>query len=449
MFDVQKPTHQSTRRRSLIAGLICFFLISPLAAEGRCQTGLNTQPTSAEPKKRTIFGVVIEQRKYSIRIATGMDDIEIAIPDKTPIDQRLDRPRIDLASNVVLQELLASQEPGSAIPVEVQENLPEPLGLMAEFAHISERRRIMGEHPKKFIRYRLLPFDQLPSEPENELLLTGKVISVDERGQLVLRTDTEELLAELGNRDGRLGARTIADLRPLESEVEIQADQIDGKWVAQSVLYRRVKLTSAKTPGEPFRVLVLGDEVSLSYLNSFRNKLGRAYHVHHPPENCRGSANWERLPMWLGPYRQPGYQWDVIVFNLGLGDLNTEIAAYRSVLRASIPQLRATGARLVWLSSTPLPNAWEGTVANAGRKISRAEAQAKIKELNAAGSEEISAAGDISQVDLGKEFEVHLETGFAKWAAGRSPMLGREQSELVAERLEQTLDELLGKDEDE
>lgn len=153
--------------------------------------------------------------------------------------------------------------------------------------------------------------------------------------------------------------------------------------------------------------------------------------------------------MWLGPYRQPGYQWDVIVFNLGLGDLNTEIAAYRSVLQASIPQLRATGAKLVWLSSTPLPNAWEGTVANAGRKISRAEAQAKIKDLNTAASEEISAAGDILQVDLSKEFEIHLETSFAKWAAGRSPMLGREQSELVAERLEQTLGELVGKDEDE
>jgi acyl-CoA thioesterase-1 len=448
VFDVQKPTHQSTRRRSLIAGLICFFLISPLAAEGRCQTGLNTQPTSAETKKRTIFGVVIEQRKYSIRIASGMDDIEIAIPDKTPIDQRLDRPRIDLASNVVLQELLASQEPGSAIPVEVQENLPEPLGLMAEFAHISERRRIMSEHPKKFIRYRLLPFDQLPSEPENELLLTGKVISVDERGQLVLRTDTEELLAELGNRDGRLGARTIADLRPLESEVEIQADQIDGKWVAQSVLYRRVKLTSAKTPGEPLRVLVLGDEVSLSYLNSFRNKLGRAYHVHHPPENCRGSANWERLPMWLGPYRQPGYQWDVIVFNLGLGDLNTDTTAYQAALQEFIPPLRATGAQLIWVSTTPLPKGWEGTIANAGRKIPRAEAQAKIKELNAAALTAIEAAESIPILDLSAEMEPQLETSFATWWAGKSPMLGRELGDWVAEKIAQTLQGPPVKDED-
>jgi len=449
VFDVQKPTYQTTRLWSLIAGLISFFLISSLATEGSCQTSPDTQTASSDPKRRTIFGVVIEQRKYSIRIASGMDDIEIVIPDKIPIDQRLDRPRIDLASNVVLQELLASQEPGAAIPVEVQENLPEPLGLTAEFAHISERRRIMGENPKKLVRYRLLPFNELPSEPENELLLAGKVLSVNERGQLVLQTAAEELLVELGNRDGRLGARTIVDLRPFESEVEIQADEINGKWVAQSILYRRVKLANSGTERRPLRVLVLGDEVSLSYLYSLRKKLAGTHAVYHPPENCRGSANWNRLPMWLGPYRQPGYHWDVILFNFGLGDLNTEIPAYRSVLTASLPQLRATGAKLVWLSTTPLPNAWEGTVANAGHRITHAEAQAKLKELNLAASEEISAAGDISQIDLSKEFETHLETSFATWAAGRSPMLGREQSELVAERIEQMLNELLDKHEDQ
>ena len=427
----------ATRRRQALL-LFCLLLFGPLLPAEAQQAG-TIASSEPEPKKRKIFGTVIEQRKYSLRIASGGEDLEIAVPDKVPIDQRLDKPRIDLASNLVLQELLGSQTPGSSIPIEIQDALPEQLGIAVEFAHTNERKRVMSESPKKLVRYRLLPLDQLPNDPENELLLTGKVLSVDERGQLVLQTNTEELLAELGNRDGRLGGRNIADLRPFESDVEILADQIDGKWVAQSVLFRRVKWTSTKTEGTTQRVLVLGDEVSLSYLYSLRKLLTGTNQVYHPPENCRGSANWERLPIWLGPYREAGYQWDVIVFNLGLGDLHTDVAQYRTALKSIVPQLRATGARLVWLSTTPLPNAWEGTVANTGRKISRADAQAKIKELNLAAGEELASSSDIQQVDLSGEMETKLETSFANWAAVRSPMLSREQSEWVAEKIQQSL----------
>lgn len=437
----------SAQRRQA-AWLLFVFLVCPLLA-AEAQQPEATSPTEVERQKRKILGTVIEQRKYSLRIASGEEDVEVAVPDKTPIDQRLDKPRIDLASNVVLQELLGSQEPGSAIPIEIQDTLPEQMGIVVDFAHINERRRVMSENPKKLIRYRLLPLDQLPSDPENELLLTAKVTQVDERGQLTLQTEREEIIAELGNRDGRLGARTIADLRPLESEVEIQADLIEGKWVAQNIVYRRIKLFGSPTGSNLRRMLVLGDEVSLSYLHNLRKEFAGKYLIHHPPENCRGTVNWERLPMWLGPYRQPGYQWDVVIFNLGLGDLNTETAAYRAALKSILPQLQATKAKLIWLSTTPLPNGWEANAVSTGKKLSHSEAQAKIKELNATASEEISVAGHISQVDLSREFEINLGTSFAKWAAGRSPMLGREQSELVAERLEQTIDEVLGKDEDE
>ena len=440
MFNVHVKRFRLDLRAVLLAW-IGFFLLWPTVSVGGWQSSAETATADKEPPRRKIFGTVIEQRKYSIRVASGEEDLEIAVPDKVPIDQRLDKPRVDLASGVVLQELLGSQEPGSAVPVEVQETLPDPLGIVVEFAHLNERRRIMAENPKKLIRYRLLPLEQLPSEPENELILTAKVISVDDRGQLILQADTEEITAELGNRDGRLGARNIADLRPLESEVEIQADSIDGKWVAQNILYRRVRPGSSKAATDSQRMLVLGDEVSLSYLHALRKKLNGTFEVYHPPENCRGSANWDRLPLWLGPYRQAGHQWDVIVFNIGLGDLNTDAAAYRDAIKRAIPQLRATGAKLVWLSTTPLPNGWESNVATAGRKMSRIDAQAKIRELNLAAAQEISAAGEINAIDLSAAIESELETMFATWSAGRSPMLNREQSELVAEKIGQSLNQ--------
>lgn len=437
----------SAQRRQA-AWLLFVFLVCPLLA-AEAQQPEATSPTEVERQKRKILGTVIEQRKYSLRIASGEENVEVAVPDKTPIDQRLDKPRIDLASNVVLQELLGSQEPGSAIPIEIQDTLPEQMGIVVDFAHINERRRVMSENPKKLIRYRLLPLDQLPSDPENELLLTAKVTQVDERGQLTLQTEREEIIAELGNRDGRLGARTIADLRPLESEVEIQADLIEGKWVAQNIVYRRIKLFGSPTGSNLRRMLVLGDEVSLSYLHNLRKEFAGKYLIHHPPENCRGTVNWERLPMWLGPYRQPGYQWDVVIFNLGLGDLNTETAAYRAALKSILPQLQATKAKLIWLSTTPLPNGWEANAVSTGKKLSHSEAQAKIKELNAAAAEEFRLASDVQIVDLSSAIESELETRFATWSAGRSPMFNREQSEMLAKQIGQLLGTPPTKNEDE
>lgn len=419
----------------LWVGLV--FLLPALDANGR-QTP-TIRPADQEPKKKKILGTVVEQRKYSIRVASGEDDIEVSVPDKVPIEQRLDKPRIDLASSVVLQELLGSQEPGATIPIEIQESLPDQLGIVVEFAHANERRRVMGENPKKLIRYRLLPLEAIPSAPENDLVLTAKVTSVDERGQLTLQTQTEEIVAELGNRDGRLGARTIADLRPFECEVEIEADRIDEKWVAQTILYRRIKLFSSKTAPNAGRMLILGDEVSLSYLHHLRSELEGKYQIHHPPENCRGSNNWDRLPLWLGPYRQPDYQWDVIVFNFGLGDLNTEASTYRAAFNSVLSQLRATKAKLIWLSTAPLPNAWEANSAGTGKKMSLPDAQTKIKELNSIAAGEIAASSDIQAIDLSGAIESELQTRFANWSAGRSPMLSREQSELVAKKLAQIL----------
>jgi acyl-CoA thioesterase-1 len=153
--------------------------------------------------------------------------------------------------------------------------------------------------------------------------------------------------------------------------------------------------------------------------------------------------------MWLGPYRQAGYEWDVIVFNFGLGDLNTESSAYRAALKSIVPQLRATKAKLIWLSTTPLPNGWEANPTSTGKKMSRIEAQAKIKELNAIASEEVKTAKDVLAIDLSSAIESELETRFANWSSGRSPMFNREQSELMAKQLGQILESQPTKNEDQ
>ncbi len=106
----------------------------------------------------------------------------------------------------------------------------------------------------------------------------------------------------------------------------------------------------ADQPGLP-RVLLLGDSISRGYTLNVRAALAGKANIHRAPENCGPTANaLKKLPLWLGDGK-----WDVIHFNFGIHDRETPIADYEQRLETIVARLQATGARLIWASSTPLP----------------------------------------------------------------------------------------------
>jgi lysophospholipase L1-like esterase len=99
------------------------------------------------------------------------------------------------------------------------------------------------------------------------------------------------------------------------------------------------------------RVLLIGDSVSRGYTLAVRKALAGKANVHRAPENCGGTANGlKKLEIWLGNGR-----WDLIHFNFGIHDRNASPEDYRQRLEAIVEKLHATGARLVWASTTPIP----------------------------------------------------------------------------------------------
>lgn len=446
-------TWNSLELSQLVSRILMFgaLLVGGVYIGGRPACGQETAPerSSVQPpspafspeSRRLILGTVVEQRKYSIRIASGDEDLEVAIPDRVLIDQRLDRPKLDLTSNMLIQELPGSQAVGAEFgrPIEFKLPLPRPLGLLAEFSHPNERRRLLGDNPKRLIRYRLLPVEELPPAESDELKLVAEVKSVDANGLVTLLSGGQELIAELGNRDARLGGRSIADLKPFATEVEVQADWLDNRWVAQEILFRQVG--SIDPEDQQPRLLVLGDEVSLSYLHSLRRLLVDKYSVHHPPENCRGTAQWNRLPLWLGPYRQPGYRWDTIVFNVGLGDLSTSESDYAARLKQAIASLKKTEARMVWLSTTPLPTAWEPATGPAAAKLTRDEAQLKVNRLNQIAREVLREFPEIKQIDLGSQVQSEQNGKLQEWFRQPGCSFEPDQSEWVANWIKDELDD--------
>lgn len=100
------------------------------------------------------------------------------------------------------------------------------------------------------------------------------------------------------------------------------------------------------------RVLLIGDSVSRGYTQAVRKALAGKANVHRAPENCGPTANGlKKIDVWLGSGK-----WDVIHFNFGIHDRATPLADYIQRLEQLVGRMSATGAKLVWASTTPIPD---------------------------------------------------------------------------------------------
>ena len=124
-------------------------------------------------------------------------------------------------------------------------------------------------------------------------------------------------------------------------------------------------------------VLLIGDSISMRYTTGVRRALKEVANVYRAPDNCRSTRQTlEHIETYLGDV-----DWDVIHFNHGLHDLkyvdsqgkNTRskkdghiqipLKSYSENLEKIAKRLKQTGARLIFATTTPVP---EG---EAGRKV--------------------------------------------------------------------------------
>ncbi len=128
---------------------------------------------------------------------------------------------------------------------------------------------------------------------------------------------------------------------------------------------------------KPSRVLIIGDSISMGYMQGLQQHLQRVAKIFRPtnsrghPDNCAGTNKGiDNIDQWLS---QHGGAWDVIHFNFGLHDLKrvkretgknsndpsdprqAEIDRYTKQLRLITAKLEATGAELIFATTTPVP----------------------------------------------------------------------------------------------
>ena len=66
----------------------------------------------------------------------------------------------------------------------------------------------------------------------------------------------------------------------------------------------------------------------------------------------------ENIVQWLGAYDQPGLGWDVISFNFGQWDSANTKARYQEDLEKVIAELKKTKAKLIFVTTTPIPSGY-------------------------------------------------------------------------------------------
>ncbi len=169
------------------------------------------------------------------------------------------------------------------------------------------------------------------------------------------------------------------------------------------------------------RVLLIGDSISIGYTPAVREALAGKANVHRPATNCgptiRGLAE---LDKWLGDGK-----WDVIHFNWGLHDLRVDngvshqvpIEQYEKNLTELVGRLKKTGARLVWCSTTPVP---EGTKNRTkGDEVKYNAVARRIMEANGVAINDLYSFALAQAEKIQRRADVHFTAEGSKILAGQ------------------------------
>ena len=195
-------------------------------------------------------------------------------------------------------------------------------------------------------------------------------------------------------------------------------------------------------PGLP-RVLLIGDSISIGYTLSVRAALKGVTNVHRIPTNGGPtSKGLENIEVWLGMSK-----WDVIHFNWGLHDLcyrhpesktqgkrdkvkgsvTHPVEDYAGNLEKLVVRMKKTGARLVFATTTPVP---EG---EAGRKVG--DDLRYNKAAGAVMSKHGVAVNDLHAVMAGRMDQFGTRPGNVHFKPEGSALLAQQVAKAVKEAL--------------
>ncbi|MEM9701274.1 MAG: SGNH/GDSL hydrolase family protein, partial [Planctomycetota bacterium] len=174
-------------------------------------------------------------------------------------------------------------------------------------------------------------------------------------------------------------------------------------------------------------VLLIGDSISIGYTKPTREALAGEANVYRIPTNGGPTTRGlEQIDAWLGDRK-----WDVIHVNWGLHDLKymkgdrrvapgegtRQVAPedYKQNLAQLFDRLEQTSARLIWATTTPVPEGAKWRVSDDSVEYNRIAA-AVMKDRNVAVND-LHAVASANLASLQKPRDVHFTPAGSKTLA--------------------------------
>lgn len=380
--------------------------------------GLADEPRTATNETQTLYGLVVplDQGGKNFYLQNESGQTEILLEPDAQVG-------LIFRENGVLKML---QERKIALrAVDQSYDLPKDLYVKVRFKDYAaaEKAVMSGRLDGGVLHADPLP-DHLPSP--REPWFSGRV------GELKEGKHTPDKIVEVGGRrftvgtggpdlnEQVVGVLKVGDIRPFVNEARVYG-RINGKvFHADQVLLRPIPDQTATDDPKLPRYLFIGDSISGNYGESLRAAVAGKLNIHHPPTNCGPSGKGRsEMQMWLGDYKTRGRHWDVISFNFGHWDANSTKADYQANLEAVVKQLKETGAKLVWVTTCPVPNGYPpaGELRTNGRAPGRT-AGVMRKYLNPWAAEVMARHPEISVCDQWQFVKDHERDIYKEWWAG-------------------------------
>jgi hypothetical protein len=156
-----------------------------------------------------------------------------------------------------------------------------------------------------------------------------------------------------------MGLLSRKDIKPFVQQAFVHGEIKVDIFHASEVCLRMLEDSKAQDDPNLGRYLFIGDSISGNYDKALRTALKGKLNIYHPPTNCGPVRKGvENIVQWLGAYDQPGLGWDVISFNFGQWDSANTKADYQEGLEKVIIELKKTKAKLIFVTTTPIPGGY-------------------------------------------------------------------------------------------
>ena len=156
-----------------------------------------------------------------------------------------------------------------------------------------------------------------------------------------------------------MGLLSQKDIKPFVQQAFVHGKMDGDVFHASEVCLRMLEDSKAQDDPNLGRYLFIGDSISGNYDKALRTALKGKLNIYHPPTNCGPVRKGvENIVQWLGAYDQPGLGWDVISFNFGQWDSANTKARYQEDLEKVIAELKKTKAKLIFVTTTPIPSGY-------------------------------------------------------------------------------------------